>query len=123
MFDQFWEVYPRKVCKKPAQQAWKSAIKRCDPLTIISAARRYAESRKGQDQTFTCHAATWLRQDRWEDWPAPQARLPQQNNDLWIISWINAGHYAPWVSDHWVRKMIASGVIVKEAAMKAGHLI
>lgn len=122
-FDEFWAIYPRKVCKKPAQQAWKSAIKRCDPLTIISAARRYAETRKGQDQTFTCHAATWLRQDRWEDYPAPQAQLPSADVDELNATWIIKHGYAAWIPDSWVRRAIAIGILNREAAERAGYRV
>lgn len=122
-FATFWSLYPRKVCRKPAEKAWKSAIKRCPPETIISAVRRYAESRKGQDQTFTCHASTWLNQDRWEDWPAPQAKLPNANVDELNLRWVLMNGYGSWIPDAWVRRAVAVGMLTKEKAEKAGYRI
>lgn len=122
-FDDFWSLYPRKVCRKPAEKAWKSAIKRCPPETIISALRRYAETRKGQDQTFTCHASTWLNQDRWEDYPAPQAKAPVVSNDEWYAAWIIKNGYAPWISESAVRRAIAVGLLTRETAEAKGYRV
>lgn len=121
-FEDFWSIYPRKVCRKAAERSWKAAIKRATPETIISAARRYAESRKGQDQTYTCHATTWLNGDRWEDWPAPVTQTVQHKsvddlNALWIIK----HGYAAWIPDSWVRRAIAIGILNKETAERAGY--
>lgn len=120
-FDDFWDIYPRKVCKKPAQLAWNAAIKRCDPLTIIAATRRYAETRKGQDPTYTCHAKTWLQQDRWTDYPAPETKAPAANIDDLNASWIIKHGYAPWIPETWVRRAIAIGLLNRETASRAGY--
>lgn len=122
-FSTFWELYPRKVCRKAAERSWKSAIKREKPETIISALRRYAESRKGQDPQYTCHATTWLNGDRWEDWPAPQAKLPSADVDQLNASWIIKNGYAPWISESAVRRAIAIGILNREAAEKAGYRV
>ena len=68
-FDQFWSVYPRKIGKGNARRAWTTAIKKAPAEQITRAVRRFAASRKGQDPTFTPHAATWLNGERWADEP------------------------------------------------------
>ncbi len=67
-FDAFWAAYPRKVGKPNGLKAWRTALKRGhDPDTITAAARRYAETRRGQDAKFTAHPATWLNDQRYND--------------------------------------------------------
>ena len=69
LFDEFWVTYPRKIGKGQARKAWGTATKKTDPRAIITAARRYAASRKGEDPTFTPHPSTWLNGERWNDEP------------------------------------------------------
>lgn len=66
-FDEWWQIYPRKVGKGAARRAYEKAIKTTDPASLISAAKRYAHERKGEDQKYTAHPATWLNQERWAD--------------------------------------------------------
>lgn len=66
-FEEFWQAVPRKIGKGQARRAWKTAIKKADPDTIISAMRQYAEQRRGQDGQFTAHPSTWLNGERWLD--------------------------------------------------------
>lgn len=65
----FWGAYPRKVGKGQARKAWAKAIKTTDPAEIITAAKRYAGQRRGEDPQFTAHPATWLNGERWADQP------------------------------------------------------
>ena len=122
-FNDFWSIYPRKVCKKQSEKAWKAAIKREKPEVIISACRRYAETRKGQDQTFTAHASTWLNGDRWEDFPAPTMSKPTGDVDQLNVLWVVKHGYASWISDSWVRRAVACGILQRDAAERAGYRI
>ncbi len=125
-FDDFWKIWPRKVARKAAEKAWRSAVKRSPYETIIAAAASYAASREGKDQTFTAHASTWLNGDRWED----QKQLAETaspgegktSQDQFYRDWINKGRNAgAWVSEQWVRLEIRAGRINAEMARKAGH--
>jgi biotin operon repressor len=84
-FEAFWELYPRRVAKRAAQTAWKSALKRADvdavltPGELILAGLRrrvgwWAQSRTPADKI--AHPATWLNRDGWFDEiePAPVAK-------------------------------------------------
>ncbi len=71
-FDAFWAIYPRRVAKKPALDAFLAAVRRGVRATNIAhGASAYAAAREGQDPSKTAHAATWLNQERWTDEAEP----------------------------------------------------
>lgn len=84
-FDRFWSHYPRKVGKVPARKAWAKAVKSgADPETIIAGSERYARERKGEDDKYTAHAATWIHGQRWDDTPYAAQRLTSgQPSPFW----------------------------------------
>jgi hypothetical protein len=65
-FDEFWNLYPKKLSKAQALKAWKLAIKRKPDTEIIEAARAYSLG-KLPDVQFIPLASTWLNNDRWDD--------------------------------------------------------
>jgi hypothetical protein len=65
--DDFWKVCPRKVGKGAAKKAWKAAILKTSPETIIAAMRIFAAKQAGQDEKYIPHPATWLNAERWQD--------------------------------------------------------
>lgn len=67
-FDDFWSVYPRKVGKGHARNAWEKAITKTDPSVIINGAQKYRDD-KHRDPQFTAHPSTWLNGERWDDQP------------------------------------------------------
>lgn len=68
-FAAFWAAYPRKTAKGTARRAWAKAVAAgADPAALVAAAARYAAS-PGRKPDYTCHPATWLNQERWEDDP------------------------------------------------------
>ena len=66
-FEAFWTAYPRKKDKRAAWKAWKAAVKRADPESIISAAK--AEAKRPCELKFRKYPASWLNADAWEDEP------------------------------------------------------
>ena len=68
-FETLWTLWPRKVNKKRAIDAFKAAMNRADFDTIRigveQASTFYAE--KGTEQRLIPHFTTWLRGDRWTD--------------------------------------------------------
>lgn len=68
-FEEFWQIVPRKAAKEKARQSFAKATRSVPPETIITAMRRYADQRKGQDPQFTAHPASWLNAGRWTDEP------------------------------------------------------
>lgn len=68
-FDEWWEVYPKKVGKGAARTAYQKAVKKVNPDTLITRTRT-AKSLWERDKTerrFIPNPATWLNQERWED--------------------------------------------------------
>jgi hypothetical protein len=66
-FAAFWAAYPRKTAKGAARRAWAKAIRAgACPDVLVAAAARYRES-PARTPDYTCHPATWLNQERWED--------------------------------------------------------
>lgn len=76
-FGDFWSAYPKRDGanpRKPALKIFETAIKSGhDAKAIIAGAARYASELKASNQIgtpYVAQAATWLRQARWEDYPA-----------------------------------------------------
>ena len=80
-FDEFWNVYPRKVAKKAARKKFDAAVKGgVDPSEIVSAAEDYAKAKAGEPQKYIAYPTTWLNQGRWED----EVEAPEPKPfDLW----------------------------------------
>ena len=76
-FDDFWEVYPRKVAKAKAKSIWLK-LKPSQELTqqIIKAVQTLTQTEQWlkDDGKFIPYPATWLNHRRWED-ELPQKRF------------------------------------------------
>lgn len=68
-FDEFWNIYDKKVAVSVARKRYKQALKKVDEDTLIEAARKYVQSQKavGKHPQFTANPSTWLNQERWND--------------------------------------------------------
>jgi hypothetical protein len=69
-FDEFWEIYPRKVGKPQAQKAFKKALEEISLEEILRCTKEYQQQRRGEDLKFTKHPATFLNSKPWLDEPA-----------------------------------------------------
>lgn len=76
VFEQFWEIYPRKESKPDAYEAWLAATKFNSPTIIMAGAKRYAEN-PHRNPAYTKTPARWLHARGWEDGPAEPPRPPQ----------------------------------------------
>lgn len=76
-FDDFWKIYPLKVAKQAAKNAWVKTIVFVDPQVIIDGAKRYAAD-PNRNPAFTAHPATWIRAHRWLDEPLPAKPLTKE---------------------------------------------
>lgn len=74
-FIAFWGIYPRKTAKGEASRAFDAAIKKVDVTELLEAVQRFANDPNLPDPQYIPHAATWLRQERWEDGPLPPRAL------------------------------------------------
>lgn len=70
-FEQFWNVYPKKIGKRAALQAWRKAKDKpplVDIMQVIDKAKQSEQWTKENGQ-FIPHPSTWLNQGRWMDEP------------------------------------------------------
>lgn len=69
-FDGWYALYPRKAGKGAARKAFAGALLKIDLATLTERTCAYADGRRGQDENYTPHPATWLNGERWADDPA-----------------------------------------------------
>jgi len=67
-FDEFWNLYPRKVGKKKCRTAWKNLTQtqRASAITAIGAHVAYWE-RAGRSSETIPHPTTWIHGESWDD--------------------------------------------------------
>jgi hypothetical protein len=78
MFEEFWELYPRKRGKKHALKAWKRLSSE-DQKKALAAIKKqvYWPEYMGGSEKFIPYPSTWLNGARWEDAPPRlQTRFP-----------------------------------------------
>jgi len=66
-FDEFWQLYPKKVGKKPAHNKYNIALKKTGHENIINSLKTHLKSWNGTAAEYIPHATTWLNQERWND--------------------------------------------------------
>jgi hypothetical protein len=65
-FQEFWDIYPRKVGKAQAHKAFPKALKKIPFQDLLAGVKSLASDPK-LDLTFCPHPASWLNGERWED--------------------------------------------------------
>ena len=63
LFDEFWERYPKKQCKKSAEQAWHKLTKEQQKKACEDVKTRFDEV----EQKFTPMPDKYIQGERWED--------------------------------------------------------
>ncbi len=66
-FNEFWEKYPRKTAKQPAQKAFPKAMMKISFEELMEKLDIFVKNRKDTKKQFLPHASTWLNQERWQD--------------------------------------------------------
>lgn len=83
-FEEFWNVYGKKLDRKRAEQKWRMALRKRGVTAdqIIEAARAYIDAQvtKGKHPEFTKHADAWLNGECWNDEIVP-ANVRQLRTD------------------------------------------
>jgi hypothetical protein len=86
LFDQFWELYPRKDGKGKAREKFKIALSKATPEELMRSVRKYSQlcsELKPEERQFIPHPATWLHQERWEDERLKEVEEPVQTEVSW----------------------------------------
>jgi hypothetical protein len=70
-FEDLWKLYPRKIGKKKAFDAFKKArkIKKIPYEIIENGLYRYIRylEQQGTDEQYIMHGSTWFTQEKWQD--------------------------------------------------------
>ena len=68
-FDEFWDIYGKKVKRADAEKKWAKAIHKVDVDRIISAADAYVthERLSNEGGRYIADPSTWLYGERWND--------------------------------------------------------
>jgi len=77
LFQQFWDLYPRKVAKPQAEKSFKKINPDETQLNVIlSSLEKHKKSQQWTKDSgeYIPHPATWLNQRRWEDEISSQER-------------------------------------------------
>ncbi|MEP3114137.1 DUF1376 domain-containing protein [Nisaea sp.] len=77
-FERWWLLYPRRVAKRRARDAYQQAKAIADGKTLADGARRYSAAMTGKETEFIKHPATWLDDECWLDDPSP-ASMPRDS--------------------------------------------
>lgn len=122
-FEEFWAVYPQRKGANPRKTAFAKFESRvragADPAAIIAAAGRYAAELKADGKIaspFVAQAATWLNQDRFEDYAKPADAAATGP-----ISLIAAPGTPQWQAWHDHKRRIGERTAFMEAEASAGR--
>ena len=66
-FEQFWNIYPKKVDKKKALKSFKTAIKNHSLETILHGTEKYSLQTQKTDRQFIKHPSTFLNNESFID--------------------------------------------------------
>jgi hypothetical protein len=66
-FRKFYEVFPKHVGEDDAYRKYRVARRTVDAVTLLVAAKAYAEATREKDPQYVACPATWLRGGRWKD--------------------------------------------------------
>jgi hypothetical protein len=80
-FDDFWQMWPHKVGKPDAKKAYAAAIKRGNTHRVIMEGVVHYIHDKPPDRPWL-NPGTFLRQERFNDQPAPVAAKPSKTSEL-----------------------------------------
>jgi len=81
LFDEFWQLWPRRDHKLKAISAWSKAAKKIPESELLESVRKYvSRSDLPKDKQFIPLASSWLNGERWNDEPEP----PQWDPDAWM---------------------------------------
>lgn len=97
-FDEFWELYPRKLGTGEAKQAFWKAVKTHGVDVVLQGAARLANDPNLPAPQYIPRAATWLNQERWADDPYA-APLPEPDGRQTVARSPYVGGPREWVKD------------------------
>jgi hypothetical protein len=82
MFERFWNLYPRKVEKIDAHKAYRKAVSKVSPDTVIEGVVRLASDPNLPPKQFVPYPASWLRAGGWTNEPYPPRQKSKEELEL-----------------------------------------
>jgi hypothetical protein len=81
-FDEAWKIYPRKIARKSALNAYAATRHRGEGAAqLLAATKRYAALRRTEDPAFTLHGSTFFGpSERWKDYLEDVPERPDPND-------------------------------------------
>jgi hypothetical protein len=93
VFEQFWEIYPKKADKALAKRSLEKALKRTTAERILEGARQYRDDPR-RDDAFTKNPSTWLNADAWDN----EYVKPKETAGPGKREWVREMHV---LGEHW----------------------
>jgi hypothetical protein len=76
-FDEFWNLYPKKIAKADALKAWTKATKKKTADELLKLTKAYAEGKLPEDK-YIPYPASWLNKELYESVEVAEAKpLPK----------------------------------------------
>jgi hypothetical protein len=101
-FDRFWQAYPRKVAKPAARKAWAKLSPEQRDQAIAAAPVFAAKTRRdGTEERFTPHPATWLSNERFDEFMPGSSGTATVSGDEYLRNL--ARHFA--LTEDWDRAL------------------
>jgi len=100
-FNTFWDLFPRKLGKGEAKQAFAKAVNTHGHDVVLDGLRRFVDDPNLPPKQFIPRPATWLNQERWDDEPYPEeAKKPWERLAITpgTRDWVEQMHN---IGEHW----------------------
>jgi len=82
LFDEFWNLYPKKTDKQLAFRQFRRALNRATFEDIIAGVIKYAsDPNLPSEKRFIKNPSTWLNADAWENGPLPERKKQKKQTD------------------------------------------
>lgn len=83
-FDEFWNLYPKKIDKTQAVRQFRRALQRVKFEDILAGVIRFAQDPNlPEEKRYIKNAATWLNADGWQEGPLPERKKPKKQQTDW----------------------------------------
>lgn len=113
-FGEFWELYPKKVAKKPAAEKWKAKKLDAKADEILADVRARMKSDRRWLDGYVPNPTTYLTQERWQDEiqgaPRPPSAVPSGKPAAPAESPLEA-------QLNWIAEMVRRGAMTDEQAV------
>lgn len=81
-FDEFWNLYPKKIDKTQAIRQFRRALQRATFEDILAGLIRFAnDPNLPEEKRFIKNPATWLNNDGWAEGPLPERKNKRQKQE------------------------------------------